>query len=137
MTSNQEKQIAEQKSAIAALSTKLNALYQQLSERNILNDGLRLQVEDLKKNMARKDESSNIVSSAHRKAEIELETLNIRLTETQKSLESWKAKGLGNQSDEYEMLRVSESRTLLNPLLAIRLTHLLDHCSLHCLPRQF
>ncbi|KAL8827710.1 MAG: hypothetical protein Q9191_003019 [Dirinaria sp. TL-2023a] len=105
LMTNLEKQVAEQKSAIAALNSKHSALQQQVSERNILNDGLRLQVEDLKKNLAKKDESTNIVSSAHRKAEIEIEALRVRLEETQKSLESWKTKGLGNQSEEYEMLR--------------------------------
>ena len=105
---NLEKQVAEQKSVIAALGSKHNASQQQVNERNILNDGLKLQVEELKKNLVTKDTSSNLISSAHRKAEVEIEALKVRLEETQKSLESWKTKGLGNQNEEYEMLRVSQ-----------------------------
>lgn len=102
-----EKQVAEQKSAIAALGTKYQASQQQINERQIVNDGFRLQVEDLKKNLTAKDSSSSLISSTHRKAETEIEALKVRLEETQKSLESWKMKGLGNQNEEYEMLRVS------------------------------
>jgi len=104
---NLEKQVAEQKSAIAALGIKYNSSQQQVNERNILHEGLRSQVEELKKNLVNKDTSSGLVSSAHRKAETEIEGLKVRLAETQKGLESWKTKGLGNQNEEYEMLRVS------------------------------
>lgn len=104
---NLEKQVAEQKSAIAALGNKYNASQQQVNERNILHEGLRSQVEELKKNLVNKDTSSGLVSSAHRKSEAEIDGLKVRLAETQKGLESWKTKGLGNQNEEYEMLRVS------------------------------
>jgi len=53
-----------------------------------------------------KNTSANAASTAHRKADVEIETLKVRLEDTKKSLESWKTKGLGNQSGEYEMLRV-------------------------------
>ena len=106
---NLEKQVAEQKSAMAALGSKHSACQQQVNERNIINEGFRLQVDDLKKLLVTKDSSSSLVSSAHRKAESELESLKVRLQETQKSLESWKTKGLGNQNEEYEMLRVRVS----------------------------
>jgi len=116
---NLEKQVAEQKSAIAALGNKYNASQQQVNERNILNEGLKLQVEELKKNLVNKDTSSGLVSSAHRKAEADIEGLKVRLVETQKSLELWKTKGLGNQNEEYEMLRVSVPlcRSLNRPYL--------------------
>ena len=135
---NLEKQVAEQKSALAALSSKHGAIQQQVNERNILNDGLRLQVEELKKNLVTKDTSSNLVSSAHRKAETEIEALKVRLEETQKSLESWKTKGLGNQNEEYEMLRVS--LFFLPPPDMLKLQALIEKCTdpsnLHRLPHQ-
>jgi E3 ubiquitin-protein ligase BRE1 len=102
-----EKQLAELKSAITTLGTKSSATQQQLNEKNILLESLKSQVEELKKNLVAKDNATSIVSSAHRKAEVEIEALRVRLEEIQKSLESWKKKGLGNQSEEYEMLRVS------------------------------
>lgn len=117
---NLEKQVAEQKSAMAALGNKYNASQQQVNERNILHEGLRSQVEELKKNLVNKDTSSSLVSSAHRKAEAEIDGLKVRLAETQKGLESWKTKGLGNQNEEYEMLRVSiSSLAFTQPTLSI------------------
>lgn len=103
---NLEKQIAEIKDSLNSIETKHRNSQQQLAERNILSDGLKVQVEELKKNLETKDTSASATSIACRKAEVEVETLKVRLEETQKSMEMWKTKGLGNESGEYEMLRV-------------------------------
>lgn len=104
---NLEKQIAEFKESLTSLETKHRAAQQQAIDKNILLEGSKAQVEELKKSLESKDVSANAASVAHRKAEVEVESLKVRLEETKKSLESWKTKGLGNQSGEYEMLRVS------------------------------
>lgn len=104
---NLEKELAEFKTSQASISAQHRASQQQLSEQKILAEGLKVHAEELQKNLVAKDTSTGELSSAHRKAEVEIEMLKVRLEETQKNLESWKAKGLGNQSDEYEMLRVS------------------------------
>ena len=104
---NLEKQIAEIKESLATVESKYRLSQQQTSERNILLEGLKVQVEELKKNLEAKDAAKSATTTAYRKAEVEIETLRIRLEETKKSLESWKNKGLGNQSNEYEALRVS------------------------------
>ena len=132
-----EKQVAELKSSITTLNSKNSATQQQLNEKNILLDSLKGQVEELKKNLVAKDNANSIVSSAHRKAEIEIEALQVRLEETQKSLESWKKKGLGNQSSEYEMLRVSaiQSPSLSSHVKCSRFC-VLDHRNLQRLSRQ-
>lgn len=103
---NLEKELAEFKASQASINSQHRASQQQLSEQRIIAEGLKAQVEELQKNLVAKDISSSEISSTRRKAEVEVETLKVRLEETQKNLESWKAKGLGNQSDEYEMLRV-------------------------------
>jgi len=103
---NLEKQVAEFKDSLASLETKHRSSQQQTAEKNILLEGLKAQVEELKKNVEAKNTSANAASTAHRKADVEIETLKVRLEDTKKSLESWKTKGLGNQSGEYEMLRV-------------------------------
>ena len=102
-----DKQITEAKESLLNLQAKLRLEQQQLTERNIQIEGLKAQVEDLKKNLTTKDEIASTKSTACRNAEVEIESLKLRLEETKKSLDSWKAKGLGNQSGEYEMLRVS------------------------------
>lgn len=106
---NLEKQIAEIKESLTTMETKHRASQQQISEKNILLEGLKAQVEELKKHLEAKDTSATATANAHRRAEVEIETLKVRLEETRRSMESWKAKGLGNQSGEYEMLRVSLS----------------------------
>lgn len=113
---NLEKELAEFKTSQASINSQHRASQQQLSEQRILAEGLKARVEELQKNLVAKDTSASELSSTHRKAEVEIETLKVRLEETQKNLESWKAKGLGNQSDEYEMLRVGSClESLFNP----------------------
>ena len=109
---NNEKQIAELKSAITALTGKNNTTQQQLKEKTILYEGLKTQVEELKKNLTAKDETANTISSAHRKVEVEAQAMKVGLEETQKSLETWKRKAMGNQSAEAESLRVSAAQKL-------------------------
>ena len=104
---NMEKQVTEGKELLVTLETKCRTSQQQVNEKNILLEGLKTQIEELKKNLDTKDTSAIASSVALRKVEIEVEALKVRLGETKKSLESWKSKGLGNQSGEYEMLRVS------------------------------
>ena len=104
---NFEKQNAEVKESVATVESKNRTLQQQISERNIALEGMKLQVEELKKSLEAKDTDTSATATANRKAEVEVEILKARLDETKKSLESWKNKGLGNQSSEYEMLRVS------------------------------
>ena len=101
-----DKLIAETKESLLNVQAKLKLEQQQLTERNIQINGLKTQVDELKKNLTTKDEITSTKSTAYRKAEVEIESLKVRLEETKKSLESWKSKGLGNQSGEYEMLRV-------------------------------
>ena len=111
---NLEKQIAEIKESLATVESKYRLSQQQTSERNISLEGLKVQVEELKKNLEAKDAAKSATTTAYRKAEVEIETLRIRLEETKKSLESWKNKGLGNQSNEYEALRVSRPAVSLS-----------------------
>ncbi len=106
---NLEKQVAEFKESLTSLETKHRASQQLTVEKNILLEGLKAQVAELKKNLEAKDTSASAASIAHRKAEVEIERLKVGLEETKKSLESKKTKGLGNQSGEYEMLRVSST----------------------------
>lgn len=110
---NLEKQLAECKESLIAVESKCRTSRQEANEKGILLEGVKAQVEELKKNLEAKDTSASATSTACRRAEVEIETLRVRLQETKKSLESWKSKGLGNQSGEYEMLRVSPTYKVL------------------------
>ena len=101
-----DKAIAELKESLLNVQAKFRLEQQQLIERKLQVEGLKMQVDELKRNLTTKDEITSTKSTAYRKAEVEIESLKVRLEETKKSLESWKSKGLGNQSGEYEMLRV-------------------------------
>jgi E3 ubiquitin-protein ligase BRE1 len=104
---NHDKELVEFKASYASISNQYRICQQQLSDEKIAVEALKAQAEELKASLLAKDSSAHAVAIAHRKAEIEIETLTVRLEETQRSLESWKKKGVGNQSEEYEMLRVS------------------------------
>jgi len=103
---NLEKQVAETKEALTNITKQQRSSQQQAAEKTILMDGLKNQVDELKASLVAKDTLLSTSSSTARKAEVEVEQLKVRLEETKKSLNSWKSKGLGNQSEEYEALRV-------------------------------
>ncbi|KAL6713059.1 E3 ubiquitin-protein ligase bre1 [Lecanora helva] len=103
---NLEKQIADFKESITSLEQKCRTSQQQASDKGILLDNLKAQIDELKKILEATNTASSNASNARRTAEVEIEALKVRLEETKKSLESWKTKGLGNQSGEYEMLRM-------------------------------
>ena len=102
---NLEKQIVEAKDSVSTITTKLRTANQILAERTILVDGLKTQVEELQKLLVSKDELTSAKSTAHRAGDVELEKLKVRLEETKKQLDTWKARSQGTDSDEYEMYR--------------------------------
>lgn len=105
---NLEKTLSETKEAWNSMTKQYRTTQQQAKEKGIIVEGLKKQVEDMKKALVTKDSSTSSTLSSLRKAEVENEELKVKCDELKKSAESWKTKGLGNQSGEYEMLRVSE-----------------------------
>ncbi|KAI9818534.1 MAG: E3 ubiquitin-protein ligase bre1 [Pycnora praestabilis] len=104
---NLEKQLEASKDALNTSTNQLRSSQQHVSEHKSSIEGLKAQITELNHSLRAKDNSLTSVSKSYRDAEVELEQLKVRLEETKKGLESWKTKGLGNQSGEYEMLRVS------------------------------
>ena len=107
LVANLEKNLVEMKDTVNTLMKQNKASQQQAIEKSIIGEGLKSQIEELKKALVVKDASISSLSSLQRKSDVELEELKIKLQDTKKSLESWKSKGLGNQTEEYEGLRVS------------------------------
>ncbi|KAJ6134192.1 hypothetical protein N7523_000514 [Penicillium sp. IBT 18751x] len=105
LLSNMDKQLSETKEALNSALNKHRATQQQLNESNILVEGLRNQVSELKALSNSKDATLGSTSSALRQAETEISGLKQTLADTNKNLENWKGKSLGNSSSEYEMLR--------------------------------
>ncbi|KAJ5600314.1 hypothetical protein N7450_001381 [Penicillium hetheringtonii] len=105
LLSNMEKQASETKESLNSTLDKYRAIQQQMTERDIVADGLKNQVAELKALSTSKDSALGEKSSALRQAEIEIVGLKQSLSDTKKSLENWKGKSLGNSSSEYEMLR--------------------------------
>ncbi|KAI4165777.1 MAG: hypothetical protein LQ342_000720 [Letrouitia transgressa] len=104
-SSNLEKQLTEQKDTASNLLKQLQAAQQQIAELNISIQGLKSQQEELKKLLAAKESAANLVKSTYRKSEVEIESLKVRLDETEKALRSWKTKGQSNPSAEEESFR--------------------------------
>jgi E3 ubiquitin-protein ligase BRE1 len=134
LLSNMDKQASEAKEALNSALDKHRVTQQQLNESIIQVEGLRNQVSELKALSNSKDATLGSTSSALRQAETEISGLKQTLTDTKKSLENWKGKSLGNNSSEYEMLRVSFwrpgklSHGSTNPNL--------DPCPVHGVPPQ-
>ena len=106
LQANLEKQLSETKDALNTKTNSHRTCLQQVMENGIAMDGLKAQIAGFQRNLTIKDASLAATASSCRKAELEAEELKATLSDTKKSLEMWKAKGLGNQSGEYEMLRV-------------------------------
>ncbi|KAJ5376391.1 hypothetical protein N7509_013277 [Penicillium cosmopolitanum] len=105
LLSNMDKQVSETKESLNSTLEKHRVIQQQLTERDIVADGLKNQIVELKTLSTSKDSTLGEKSSALRQAEIEIAGLKQTLSDTKKSLENWKGKSLGNSSSEYEMLR--------------------------------
>ncbi|RDW83908.1 E3 ubiquitin-protein ligase BRE1 [Aspergillus mulundensis] len=105
LLANMEKQVSETKEALNSIVNKYHASQQQVTENNIIMEGLRGQITELKALSVSKDSTLASTSSACRRAETEVEGLKASLADTKKSLDNWKNKSLGNSSSEYEMLR--------------------------------
>jgi E3 ubiquitin-protein ligase BRE1 len=108
LVSNMDKHASEMREALNAAMAKQRAIQQQLTESNILTEGLKHQVSELKALSVSKDSTLGSTNSSLRQAETEVAGLKQSLSDTKKSLDSWKTKSLGNSSSEYEMLRVSD-----------------------------
>lgn len=135
LLSNMDKQASETKEALNSALDKHRATQQQLNESNIYVEGLKNQVVELKALSGSKDTTLGTTSSALRQAETEIASLKQSLSDTKKSLENWKGKSLGNNSSEYEMLRVSWWRFSLHD--AYGSTNLnLGTCPVHGLSPQ-
>lgn len=109
LLSNMDKQASEGREALNSALDKQRTTQQQLNESNITMEGLRNQVAELKTLSSSKDASMGTATSALRQAETEIAGLKQSLADTKKSLDNWKGKSLGNNSSEYEALRVSVS----------------------------
>jgi len=104
---NLEKQLADARDALNSVTFQYRNAQLTLTEQKILNDRQVANIAELKKLLTEKDTALEAAAKAQRNAEVEAAELNVRIQEAQKSLETWRKKGIGNQSEEYEMLRVS------------------------------
>lgn len=114
---NLERQLQETKDALTAMTTQNRNLQQQISQSNITTGGLRTQVTELTTSLRQKDTTLGSSLKTQRRLETDLEQAQVRLAEMEKSLERWKSKAAGNESEEFEMLRVSLSFSVSFPLL--------------------
>ncbi|EZF31813.1 hypothetical protein H109_01279 [Trichophyton interdigitale MR816] len=117
LVSNVEKQLSETKEALTSLTNQYRTSQHQVNEATIVIQGLKSQVAELKGQLATKDATLTTATNNCRKAESEVEGLKITLSDTKKSLESWKSRGLGNNTSEYEMLRVSTLSRNFTPFI--------------------
>ncbi|MCJ1310142.1 E3 ubiquitin-protein ligase bre1 [Agyrium rufum] len=100
-----EKNVQEVTDALDKVGKENRANVQKAAEKGIAADGLKTQVEELKKSLLARDSfNSELVTTKH-KVEVENEELKTRLAETKKCFETLKVKTAGQTSGEEEMLR--------------------------------
>lgn len=111
LLTNLEKQVSDLQQTNTSLASENKKVESSSSEAITKHDLLKKQVSELSDMLKSKDSSSNAAKKHTHSVEIEVEQLKLRYEQVQKERDSWKAKSMGNQSGEEEMLRVS-SRTL-------------------------
>ncbi|KAL8764225.1 MAG: hypothetical protein Q9184_000194 [Pyrenodesmia sp. 2 TL-2023] len=104
-SANLEKHIGELNGIKASLTKQLQTAQQSLTEKSLQYEGLKTHVEELKKLLDAKESSTGVIKSAHRKAEVEIETLQASLEKTQAQVEEWRSRSLGSNGAEFEALR--------------------------------
>jgi len=103
------KQVAEMKESLGTVTNQYRSVQNTINEQKALINRLEAHSNEFKKQVAAKVELLQSAEKAQRSAEGELEELKVRLGSTQKQVEALKKKGSGQQSEEFEMLRVSLS----------------------------
>lgn len=101
-----ERELAERRTAQANLEESELKLKQETRQNGVKIGSLTKEVDELRSMLKTKDDSITTLSETTRQAEVELERLKVRVDEAKKNAEMWKSKGLGNESEEYEALRL-------------------------------
>ncbi|KAK5627922.1 hypothetical protein RRF57_003637 [Xylaria bambusicola] len=112
LVANLDKQLADMKqtnTSVIAENKKLETTNQDTSRRY---DSLKQQVSELTNLAKTKDSTASTTKERNMHLETEVEKLKVRLESTTKDRDKWKTKSLSNSSEEEEMLRVSNVRTL-------------------------
>ncbi|KAK4997422.1 E3 ubiquitin-protein ligase bre1 [Elasticomyces elasticus] len=102
---NLEKQLAEAKDSLAVLQSQIRAEKQKVVESGIVTGSLKIQISEMKKQLAGKDAAALAASNAKRVAEVELEQCKVRLEDSTKSLESLKKKSVKAEVVEEDQWR--------------------------------
>ena len=100
-----EKQVADLRDSLATVEKDYRDRQQSEYDFKTKSERLSGQVEELHKQSVAKDDTIKTAQETSRQGETELAELKVRLEETQKSLETWRKRGMGAKNDEYEMLK--------------------------------
>ncbi|KAL9587749.1 MAG: hypothetical protein Q9212_000041 [Teloschistes hypoglaucus] len=111
-SANLEKQIAELNGVKASSTKQFQNVQQCLNQKSIQYEGLKTQVEDLKKLLLEKENATGVIKNAHRKAEVEVEKLRASLEERQKQVEQLNSRSSGKNDAELEGYRVRPFRSM-------------------------
>ncbi|KAF1813550.1 BRE1-domain-containing protein [Eremomyces bilateralis CBS 781.70] len=105
LIANLEGQASATREVLNTISTQERALQQQITEQTLLIESLNGQISTLKRTIETKDVAALDAAKVKRHLEVELEQARVRLSDTTRSLEDWKKKARGAESEEEVMLR--------------------------------
>ncbi|KAL8871166.1 MAG: hypothetical protein Q9174_002943 [Haloplaca sp. 1 TL-2023] len=100
-----EKQITELNNVKTASAKQLQTAQQSLNEKSIQYEGLKTQVEELKRLLTGKETSASMAKNALRKAEVELEKMKATLEVTEERLDKLKERSSGVPVSDAEGFR--------------------------------
>lgn len=106
LLSNLEKQLSEVKQANTSIMSEIKKMESTSKEATAKAETFKNQVAELSNILKAKDANYSGTKQRIQAVELELEQIQVKFTQAQKDRVTWKAKSLGNQSSEEEMLRV-------------------------------
>lgn len=124
-----EKQLAESRDTLSSLTQTHRDLQQKSYEQKVQCERLSTENTNLKKLLTEKDANVHVVVQRSHKSEQETADLKVKCEETQKSLDSWRKKGVGNQGTEFEMLKVCPPSMLTMLAILTKCTQGIATCS--------
>jgi len=108
LVTNLERQLAESKENLMKLETQHRTMEQKATEANLMTDGLKKQIDELKAMVTTKDKDSLASGRAKREAEVELEKCQSRLEDSKKQLEVLRKQSATDNNNSSDDWRVSQ-----------------------------
>ncbi|KAI9653378.1 MAG: hypothetical protein M1831_006083 [Alyxoria varia] len=105
MAAATERQLADLRETVGQITNQHRSLQTKFDQQKASNDQTNSRLTTMQEMVDGKEASLQEAKKSQRQAETTTEELKVQLEQTEKNLETWRKKGLGNSTEEYEVLR--------------------------------